>query len=110
MNKLFELFNKLGLPYFRQGTLSTDNYPESFFTFDNFSTTFQAYYDNSNWKEIVKVQVGFYTNNVSLIYSKMDEFLAEAKAVGFVLKGGAYDVPSGKDNYFGRSVAIDIIQ
>ena len=55
MNKLFELFNKLGLPYFRQGTLSTDNYPESFFTFDNFSTTFQAYYDNSNWKEIVKI-------------------------------------------------------
>ena len=110
MNKLFEVFNKLGLPYFRQGTLSTDNYPESFFTFDNFSTTFQAYYDNSNWKEIVKVQVGFYTNNARVIYSKMDEFITEAKKAGFIVESGAYDVPSGRIDYFGRSVTIDIIQ
>lgn len=110
MNELFKVFERLGYQYFRQGTLSTDDYPSSFFTFDNFATPFQAYYDNANRRQIVKVQIGFYTNDVTLIYSEMDKFIAEAKAAGFVIKGGAYDVPSGKVDYFGRSVAIDIIQ
>ena len=110
MNKLFELFERLGLPYFRQGTLTEKAYPASFFTFDNFATPFQAFYDNDNRRTIVKVQVGFYTNDVRVIYSKMNEFITEAKKAGFIVESGAYDVPSGRIDYFGRSVTIDIIQ
>ena len=109
MQELFNLFNKMGLPYFRQGSLSDDNYPNSFFTFWNINTPNDSFYDNKASRYIEEVMIYFYTNDAKLIYSKMDEFIRLAKEAGFIVEGRAYDTNADKVNYYGRLVKINII-
>lgn len=109
MQKLFDLFNKLGYEYFRQGSLTDEDYLDSFFTFWNYDTPSTSFYDNDEKRYIERIQVCFYTNKAELIYSVMEQFVTEAKKVGFVVSKRAYDVPADKDNYYGRLVNIDII-
>lgn len=109
MQRLFELFDEIGLPYFRQGSVSDADYQPSFFTFWNIDTPNASFYDNSERRFIEYVQVGFYTNDASLVYSVMDDFVKRAKAKGFVVNGRPIDANAGKDNYFGRVCFIRII-
>lgn len=109
MQELFELFEEIGLPYFRQGSLSDEDYQPSFFTFWNIDTPESEFYDNEAHGYNEYVQVGFYTNNADLIYSQMDDFIKRAKAKGFVIQGKAKDADADKDNYFGRVCYIRII-
>lgn len=109
MQELFKLFEEIGLPYFRQGSLSDEDYQPSFFTFWNIDTPNDSFYDNKETRFIEYIQVGFYTNDASKIYSVMNEFYAKAKAKGFVLAGRPQDAPADKDNYFGRVCYVRII-
>lgn len=109
MQEVFNLFESMGYPYFRQGSLTDETYPNSFFTFWNYATPNLSFYDNQERRYVERIQVCFYTNDANLIYSVIDLFIAEAKKVGFVVSGRAYDVPADKDNYYGRLVNIDIV-
>lgn len=109
MQELFNLFDEIGLPYFRQGSLSDADYKPSFFTFWNIDTPNDSFYDNSEHRYIEYVQVGFYTNDANKIYSVMDDFIARAKQKGFVVDGRAKDANADKENYFGRVCYIKII-
>lgn len=113
MNELFELFEEIkketGILYFRQGSLSDDNFPNSFFTYDNYDTLNDSFYDNQENRYIEKVMVYFYTKEAKLIYSVMDDFIKRAKAKGFIVEGRAYDVASGRVDYFGRLVSLNIV-
>lgn len=109
MQKLFDLFDEIGLPYFRQGSLSDEDYPPSFFTFWNIDTPNDSFYDNTEHRFIEYVQVGFYTNDATAIYSGMDNFIAKAKEKGFVLDGRPKDANADKPDYFGRVCYIRII-
>lgn len=108
MNELFNLFEEIGLPYFRQGSMSDEDYQPSFFTFWNIDTPSDAFYDNEETKYHEYIQVGFYTNDAKIIYSKMDEFREAARSKGFVVTR-AYDAPSGRDDYYGRVCYIRIL-
>lgn len=110
MQKLFELFEEIGLPYFRQGSMSDEDYKPSFFTFWNIDTPYLRHRDNKAKEHVLYVQVGFYTNDASKIYSGMDEFIEKAKSKGFVVEGRAKDANADKDNYFGRVCYIRIIE
>lgn len=112
MQELFNLFDEIGLPYFRQGSLSDADYKPSFFTFWNIDTPNDSFYDNQETRYIEYVQVCFYTNDANLIYSQLDkggEFYTKAKAKDFVIQGRAHDTNADKDNYYGRFVLIKII-
>ena len=109
MKKLFELFDEIGLPYFRQGSLSDEQYQPEFFTFWNIDTPNDSFYDNHETRYIEYVQVGYYTNDASKIYSGMDEFVNKAKEKGFVVEGRPKDANADKDNYFGRVCYLRII-
>lgn len=109
MQELFNLFEEIGLPYFRQGSLSDKDYKPSFFTFWNIDTPNDSFYDNAEHRFIEYVQVGFYTNDASKIYSVMENFIEQAKRKGFVVQGRAKDANADKDNYFGRVCYIRII-
>ena len=112
MQKLKELFKEIGLPYFRQGSLSDEDYQPSFFTFWNINTPNDSFYDNKETRYIERVQIGFYTNDANKIYSQLDEggeFFTKAKQRGFVFEGRANDAPADKANYFGRVAYIKII-
>ena len=109
MQKLFDLFDEIGLPYFRQGSMSDEDYKPSFFTFWNIDTPNDSFYDNHETRFIEYVQVGFYTNDANKIYSVMDDFAKRAKQKGFVLDGRPKDANADKENYFGRVCYIRII-
>lgn len=109
MERLFDLFEEIGLPYFRQGSLSDDEYEPSFFTYWNIDTPNDSFYDNSEHRFIEYVQVGFYTNDARKIYSVMNDFIDKAKAKGFVADGRPKDANADKDNYYGRVCYIRII-
>ncbi len=112
MQKLFDLFEEIGLSYYRQGSLSDEDYKPSFFTFWNIDTKNASFYDNHETRFIPYVQVGFYTNDASKIYSQLDEggeFFTKAKEKGFVFEGRAKDANADKENYFGRVCYLRII-
>lgn len=108
MQRLFELFEEIGLPYFRQGSMSDEDYQPSFFTFWNIDTPQDAHYDNELHRFNEYVQVGFYTNDAGKIYSVMDDFVERARLKGFTIAALPQDADSGKDNYFGRVCFIRI--
>ena len=109
MERLFALFNEIGLPYFRQGSMSDADYKPEFFTFWNIDTPNDSFYDNEEHRYIEYVQVGFYTNDANKIYSGMDNFIEKAKEKGFVLAGRPQDANAGKADYFGRVCYLRII-
>lgn len=112
MKELFNLFDEIGLPYFRQGSMSDEDYKPRFFTFWNIDTPNDSFYDNSERRYIEYIQVGFYTNDANLIYSQLDEggeFFTKAKQRGFVFEGRAKDANADKKDYFGRVCYIRII-
>lgn len=111
MQKLFDLFKEIGLPYYRQGSLSDEDYKPSFFTFWNIDTPNTQHRDNTAKEYTPYIQVGYYTNNANLIYSQLEEggeFYTKAKAKGFLIDGRAQDADADKDNYFGRVCYIRI--
>ena len=118
MEELFSLFDEIGLPYYRQGSMSDEDYAPSFFTFWNIDTPIDMFYDNEEHRAVQYIQVGFYTNDAEKIYSQLDgkpefkedgEFRKKAKAKGFVFEGRPKDANSGRDDYFGRVCYIRII-
>ena len=109
MQQLFDLFEEMGKPYFRQGSLSDEQYQPEFFTFWNDNTPTDSFYDDHETRYIEHVQIGFYTNDAKKIYSGMDEFIEKAKANGFVLDGRPHDANADKDGFFGRVCYIRII-
>lgn len=109
MEQLFDLFNEIGLPYFRQGSMSDADYQPSFFTFFNIDTINDSFYDDRETRYIEYVQVGFYTNDANKIYTQMNDFIRRAKAKGFVVQGRARDANADKANYYGRVCYLRII-
>lgn len=111
MQKLFELFDEIGLPYLRQGSMSDEDYAPSFFTFWNIGTPQDQHYDNELHRFNEYVQIGFYTNDASKIYSQLDvdgTFYNKAIKKGFVIAALPQDADADKDNYFGRVCYIRI--
>ena len=112
MQRLFELFDEIGLPLFLQGCMSDEDYQPSFFTFWNFGTPQDQHYDNELHSYNDYVQVGFYTNDASKIYSQLDvggTFYNKAKEKGFVIAALPQDADADKADYYGRVCYIRII-
>lgn len=111
MNELFKLFEEIGLPYFRQGSMSDEDYASSFFTYWNIDTPQDTHYDNELHRYNDYVQIGFYTNDASKIYSQLDvdgTFYTKAKEKGFTIAALPQDADADKANYFGRVCYIRI--
>ena len=71
-SKLEEVFEKIGLPYDRQGSYSDESeYPPSFFTFWNPTTSNDAFYDNVSNKAIWHWNVYYYTSDPATLYSHL---------------------------------------
>ena len=114
MQKLFDLFEEIKLPYFRQGSLADKDYPPSFFTFWNVDSPPTKHRDNNLTQYNDYVQVGFYTNDATKIYSQLDvggEFYQKIKEKNkdFKLAVLPQDADADEDNYFGRVCYIRII-
>lgn len=109
MQDLFDLFEEIGLPYFRQGSLSDADYKPAFFTYWNIDTPQNSFYNNQLKRYNEYVQIGFYTNDANIIYSQMDDFITRARSKGFVIATMPQDANADKSNYLGRVCYIRII-
>lgn len=110
-SELEKIFIDIGLDYSRQGSYSDDSeYPPSFFTFWNFDTPDEGFYDNEANRTVWFWQVYYYTNDPSTIYSAMDDFISKAKAAGFIVEGRGNDIPSDRPDYIGRMVTVKWIE
>lgn len=109
MQQLFDLFEEIGLPYFRQGSMSDKDYQPAFFTFYNIDTPNMSYYDNKETRFNEYIQVCSFTNDANKVYSLMQDFIKRAKEKGFVIQGRDHDTDAGRPDFLGRRVYIRII-
>ena len=110
-SKLEEVFERIGLPYSRQGSYSDeDEYPQSFFTFWNPNTKGGAFYDDKSHKAEWHWNIYYYTNDPATLYSRMDEFRRVAEEVGFIVEGRGYDIVSDRPDYPGRTIRVIYIE
>lgn len=113
MQKLFDLFDEIGLPYFRQGSMSDEDYKSDFFTFWNVDTPPLKHRDNKLTRYSDYVQIGYYTNDASKIYSQLDiggEFYTKVKKrKDFILAELPQDADADNADWFGRVCYIRII-
>ena len=110
-SRLEDVFEKVGLPYYRQGSFSSEGeYDPSFFTFWNPDTQNSAFYDNESNKSIWYWNIYYYTNDPATLYSKMDEFVKVAKEAGFIVDGRGRDIQSDRPDYPGRTISIIYIE
>ena len=60
MQELFNLFEEMNYEYYRQGSLSIESYPTSFFTYWNYDTPNLRFSDNVARTYSENVMVYFY--------------------------------------------------
>lgn len=110
-DKLEEVFEEIDLPYSRQGSYAEgDPLPASFFTFWNVDTPEDGFYDNKANCAVWYWYIYFYSKDINLVYSKLEDFITIAKEKGFIPQGRPKDIASGEPDYFGRYVQIKYVE
>ena len=109
--KLIELLETFGYPVFRQGSMNDDkNYPSSFFTFWNYETPEDSHYDNNAVRAVWGFWIYFYTDDPSLIYTKLEEARQLLKSNGWITDGKGEDVASDVKSHTGRMIDCQFIE
>lgn len=104
---LISILEELGYPVFLQGTLqSEEDYPESFFTFWNFSTPEAAFYDNDAGRAVWGFWVYFYSTSPQLVESVPEQARKLLKKNGYILDGKAQDISVDKPTHTGAFLTI----
>lgn len=110
-SKLSEVFEYIGLPYYRQGSLAEDDEtPESYFTFWNDSTADLSHYDDEAHRIEWTWRIWCYTDNAADIYSLAESFISAATDKGFIVIGKGKDTDTASPTVFGRSVTVKYIE
>ena len=112
LQEIFDYFEKeYNITYSRQGSFAEgEELPQSFFTFWNADSNGLFHYDNKDHKTKWFWYVYFYTNDPSIIYSKLEEFIKLAKEKGFNVDGKGHDIPSDITYYLGRYVRLTYVE
>lgn len=104
---LIQTITPLGYPIYQQGSLGADEpYPDSFFTFWNNYTDGNSFYDNDEHSAVWDFDLNFYSNDPSLVNTKLLDAKALLKTAGFVVTGKGYDVPSDEITHTGRGIHV----
>ena len=104
---LIAILEELGYPVFLQGTLqSEEDYPESFFTFWNFSTPEAAYYDNDAGRAVWGFWLYFYSTSPALVESVPEQARRLLKQHDYILDGKAHDIAVDKPTHTGAFFTV----
>ena len=108
---LIKTLEIMGYPIFLQGSLGKDEaYPDSFFTFWNNDVPGNEFYDNEEHSYVWDFDLNFYSNDPTLVNTKLLEAKAKLKQAGFVVTGKGYDVLSDEPNWTGRGINVQKIE
>lgn len=106
-SKLINLLETLGYPVFLQGSLnSEEKYPDSFFTFWNFDTPEEAFYDNEANQALWGFWIYFYSVEPELVEIMPERARKLLKENGFILQGKAHDISVDKPTHTGAFITV----
>ena len=101
-NDLVILLESLGYPAFLQGSLNPDDqYPESFFTFWNFSTPESAFYDDAANRAVWGFWIYFYSIDPLLVEQVPEQVRKLLKQNGWILAGKPNDISVDRPTHTG---------
>lgn len=101
-SELVELLETLEFPVFLQGSLNADEaYPDSFFTFWNFSSPESAFYDDDANRCVWGFWIYFYSTDPKLVEEMPEKARRLLKKNGWILQGKAADVSVDKPTHTG---------
>lgn len=104
---LIEILENMGFDVYRQGSFSAgDEYPDSFFTFWNNSSSETRFYDNSAMAEEQDFDVNFYSTDPDKTYTVLRNAKQILKENGFIIYDSGHDVGSDKRTHTGRGIGI----
>jgi hypothetical protein len=105
--ELISLLNTLEYPVFLQGSLQdTESYPQSFFTFWNFSTPEAAFYDNDAGRAVWGFWIYFYSTSPLLVETEPEKARKLLKQNGYILDGKAHDIAVDKPTHTGALFTV----
>lgn len=108
---LVGLLESLGYPVFLQGSLNADEaYPDSFFTFWNFSAPEGAFYDNDANRCVWGFWVYFYSTDPMLVDTVTEHARMLLKQNGWVPKGRPVDARVDRDTHTGHMFVVQGIE
>lgn len=109
--QLISILKTLGYPVFLQGTLqSTEDYPESFFTFENFDTPETAFYDDDANRAVWCFWIYFYSTSPELVESVPERARQLLKQNNFILNGKANDIAVDKPTHTGAFFTVYVFE
>ena len=104
---LISILETLGYPVYLQGSLlPNEPYPDNFFTFWNDSADGISYHNNEETAIEWAYSVNFYSNNPTLVNTKLLETKELLKAQGFIVSGAGYSVMSDESTHTGRGITV----
>lgn len=108
---LIDLLESLGFPAFRQGSLLEDEaYPPTFFTFWNFDTPRDMFYDNRASAKMWGFWVFLYSDDPETLENVMDAATKLLRNNGFIVDGDAIDADSGRPTHSGSMITVYYMQ
>lgn len=106
-NDLVALLESLGYPAFLQGSLNPDDqYPESFFTFWNFSTPESAFYDDVANRAVWGFWIYFYSVDPLLVEQMPENARKLLKQNNWILAGKANDISVDRPTHTGAFFTV----
>lgn len=110
-DRLIEILSSLGYPVRRQGGLvSSEKYPDHFFTFWNNDTPTHSHYDNSEYGFEWDFYVNFYSVEPEKTYSVLSEAREKLISDGWTIPGKGYDVASDEITHTGRGIRVYFLE
>lgn len=104
---LISILETLGYPVYLQGSLLPDEpYPDHFFTYWNDSADGDSYYSNEENAIVWAYSLNFYSNNPTLVNTKLLRAKKLLKTQGWVVSGAGYSVMSDEPTHTGRGITV----
>ena len=105
--ELGKLIESLGYELYEQGSFtSTEQYPESFFTCENFETNVDKHYDNDDFRTVWGFWLSFYSTDIANVQNVIDDTRRLLKQNGWKVPTRGNDVDSGSSQHAGRELTI----
>lgn len=106
---LISLLETLGYNVIKQGTLDvSEETPNAFFTYWNTSSPRTSHYDNKFHEVIYYYQIQFYSNDISIIDSTVEQAIELLENNGFELEDDPTDGYSDEPSYTSKTFDVNI--
>ena len=108
---LIDTLHGFGYPVRLQGTLNPEEeYPATFFTYWNSSSTDWHPYDNAPTGYEWSFDVNLYSTDPALTNTLLRQVRKALEAKGFIIDGQGFDVPSDRETHTGRGIDVMYVE